>query len=775
MPGWYIHLDVARNAMKLLEKNAGAAAIFGSGGPNATELTEIATNNPAYVALGAIGPDIFFLLPDLTPPYTGLWGAANTIKDLYTWWDENFLGPYEETLGPILMKAADEVDAVTGGLASTLSEISFEAFRFFKDSVIVMIARSYDVFGLFGSGVSKGYDEQVFYWSDMLHYRKTYEFAAHLWKKAEVAKNDRFKAFALGWMSHLATDVTGHCFVNEKCGGPWRLHWQRHHLVENHMDAKVYDSEDRTRGRHDIYQMLSSAALHLWIAFKSDGTSYANFYDPLPGKPYPIGDDTDSILARRDIWDVDSVLPDDLGQFIADALKEVYNPVVMRTSDSKGACSDHPKIFDDALPGSGGYPDKGAIIGTYWWLFKYVKFTTTDYFKLLRPPEPEISFANLPFPSRPAFGDFDPSPGPDDDGWVDFLETLLSILAWIVYLAEVGTWPEAELISLFASAFTYPVRKLLYDNVELPLYNAWAALHWYLAMTGFTYPMQQEINIGITTLGVGVGDVWKNVQAALEDPSGLLDPKGALKPVPLGSEPSGSNSRPYPQDVVTDPPTLLTTIVHFLMKTPCASRTEEPSEFLRPWRWPESDNEGDLVQNELPAFRSVASPYRSKQDATVLMNSTPGDYNARNAFENAKSEFETIQLTLQHLPEETLGDPVDYTGYLVAKLTRDDLKPEEIANFNLDADREYGALCWDWARSSDFKATPDPYGDRSTEQERRVYHAPLRPGHGWCDQDLNVGEEPLPPLGSPDRPTMHDPLKPEPVRTRYIDREEKFQ
>src|SRR5947209_15501047 len=52
-------------------------------------------------------------------------------------------------------------------------------------------------------------------------------------------------AFALGWMSHLATDVAGHCFVNEKCGGPYRLHWQRHHLIENRSEEHTSELQSR--------------------------------------------------------------------------------------------------------------------------------------------------------------------------------------------------------------------------------------------------------------------------------------------------------------------------------------------------------------------------------------------------------------------------------------------------------------------------------------------------------------------------------------------------
>ena len=56
-----------------------------------------------------------------------------------------------------------------------------------------------------------------------------------------VADAETELAFALGWMTHCGTDVTGHPFTNAKCGGPFRLHWQRHHLVENHFDAAAYN------------------------------------------------------------------------------------------------------------------------------------------------------------------------------------------------------------------------------------------------------------------------------------------------------------------------------------------------------------------------------------------------------------------------------------------------------------------------------------------------------------------------------------------------------
>src|SRR4051812_24359509 len=55
MPGWYIHLDVARKTLGDLAKNAGARDLFAAHGPNADELSAIARAHPAYAALGAIG------------------------------------------------------------------------------------------------------------------------------------------------------------------------------------------------------------------------------------------------------------------------------------------------------------------------------------------------------------------------------------------------------------------------------------------------------------------------------------------------------------------------------------------------------------------------------------------------------------------------------------------------------------------------------------------------------------------------------------------------
>src|SRR5450759_564254 len=178
MPGWYIHMDVARKALDDLAANATAAPIFSSQGLSAAQVRNIARANPAYAALGAIGPDIFFLLPDYKPPVGQmLWKLASAIIELYTACDDNFLGPFESAMGPIGNNLADEENALTGGLKDTLETIFAEANSILHDFILKLILEQYDFFGLLSSGLQAGVDEQTFFWSDMFHYSETSRFA----------------------------------------------------------------------------------------------------------------------------------------------------------------------------------------------------------------------------------------------------------------------------------------------------------------------------------------------------------------------------------------------------------------------------------------------------------------------------------------------------------------------------------------------------------------------------------------------------------------------
>jgi hypothetical protein len=72
---------------------------------------------------------------------------------------------------------------------------------------------------------------------EFLRWHKSGQFAQSLWNNAAT---DNQKAFALGWMSHVAAAVTGEPFVNNIVGGPYRTHWWRNRLASNFVDAWTF-------------------------------------------------------------------------------------------------------------------------------------------------------------------------------------------------------------------------------------------------------------------------------------------------------------------------------------------------------------------------------------------------------------------------------------------------------------------------------------------------------------------------------------------------------
>jgi hypothetical protein len=81
----------------------------------------------------------------------------------------------------------------------------------------------------------------TWFWADVLHYWRSGRFVEKLVEEARERKNANLLAYAYGYVTHYVTDVVGHPYVNQVVGGPWRLYWQRHHLVENFIDAYVWD------------------------------------------------------------------------------------------------------------------------------------------------------------------------------------------------------------------------------------------------------------------------------------------------------------------------------------------------------------------------------------------------------------------------------------------------------------------------------------------------------------------------------------------------------
>lgn len=726
MPGWYIHMEAAKQAVDRL-RAGDVPPDFPGGAAAAQQLGEMAYQWRNYLAAGAIGPDIFFLLPDFKGT-TGnvLLHFVEWLREVWEWLDENFMEKWEKWAEPAITGAGDLLNQMSGQLLGELGQALQELSAAIQNAILDLLIKVWDWFGLLTSGVPQGFEESAYFWSDMFHYRKTSVFPQVLFKNAA---NDQQKAFALGWMSHCATDITGHPFVNAKCGGPYRLHWQRHHLIENHMDALVYDSQ---HGGMEPYGELDTSALHFRLAFRKrndapyNGAEDAPAYDYFAGfpayDPNPAGD-TD----REALWDLDTGdLPKELCELIIRTMKEVF-----------GDGSDAPRILTDDAPqfrdGTSGRPSVKAIQDTFWTLYHYVKYTSTGGYSPRKPPPPPVigDHSPPPFPGSESGVVDDETrgedPGEDDDDW-DLLDFLLAIFAWAAYIAELGVWLATLPAAVVADILTYPAREILYEYAVVPMWELYMASRKPLVMTGFLMPKHEEISRGLVELGVSPTGPLQQLASALASPTGT--PSGAI----AFDEPSGRANASaafgadpaFPRSIIEDTPTAIAQAVGYLSSNLFCGNPLQPSEFLSPWRYPLANNAGQT--NGWEPGLTHPGPYVQGQDARVLMNNAPGDGSARKDFETATTPAVTEQVSAAHLPADRhLGDSVDYTVYLIGKLAGG----KDVSDFNLDADRGYGHLCWEWDRRPNTPQTPGQSAPLNNAKYR--FDEPCTVPEGYCE------------------------------------------
>jgi hypothetical protein len=662
-----------------------------------------------YLTVGALAPDLFYLLPDFKAPVGGpLFGVAEWVLNVWRT-VEDALRPWDTYMGAVSANSAQLSSQLTGGLSEQLAQAMDAAAGIITNAMLTFGTRLTDVFGQLTSGPPQGFPESRYFWSDMLHYRRTYDLPRVMYERARKAEQaattdtERLdaqaqQAFALGWMSHCATDVTGHGFTNAKSGGPFHLHWQRHKVVENHFDSDVY----RTRfssGTH--YRTLGTSALHFRMAWRvrTDapyaGRSDAPAYDFFAGfPPYPLGGDPASEQTRSQHYSMaPATLPQHLVQLMSDAFTEVYENTAPDIT---------PKVLETSAP---GYSDNGrptaAAMQVMWQVaFRYAEMVYRGGFSFENPPPPSVINAH-PFPTPPG-GTAPGGNGRGADipvvGDLTVVDILLAIVAWVLYIGQIVEWLSTILPGLITDVATFPAREVLHYAVIAPLHSLKRASRRLLVMSGFLMPEPEEVDDALVTLGMPT-TYWRgSLKADLDDPSGF-----APLPAP-NSEPSGrrlstdewSADPAYPRDSSRDPFPLLDQIADNIGSKPIAwpaGMSQGYSEWVYPWRYPETDVQGNRLGWEAPLVH--AGPFVQGQKAPVLLDRTATDIAAAGAYEGARNPSATEGVSATFLPQDKhLGYPVDYTLYLIAKLT----SGAQLPGFNLDSDRGYGWLCWDWTR-----------------------------------------------------------------------------
>ncbi|MDQ1922279.1 zinc dependent phospholipase C family protein [Massilia pseudoviolaceinigra] len=665
MPGPYIHISAMRATAQALARGnfqpAASARIKPEWtGADTAELARIMQRHPNFASLGAIGPDLFFFLPDFRdqgpfPLSSALIGVLRVLEGLYDALDP-YIEKYERYLGPITENAAEELSRLTGGLSESVGNIAGELSGILITALENFVVTRLDLFEFFSLGLNKGFDEQAFLWSDMLHYRRTGQFARELWNQAarfeSQDQQDKARAYALGYMTHVGTDVTGHALVNAISGGPFRLHWQRHHLVENHMDAFRYLRDGTGPARGGQYPQLTESALYFDIAFReNDGAGVAR-------PTYPSGNTLRENWTRRRLLDIDSELADPIAKLLYETITAVYY--------KDGA---HPRILreDDGKPG------EDLIASSYRLLFTFLKMTTVDGFAHEPPPPPEL-FPNLQFPT---FNDPQASaPGAGDDDsswWDDLLDFILSIVKILLYIVQVAVYLATLPWAILADIATYPLRLGLYYALELPLFHLLKSFRAVLVMSGYLLPMDDEITVGLITVGMPDAQAFAGV---LNDVGNVLP--GFDTPV-LDLTPF--RDRLYP-------------------------RLHAEDDFKHPWQYP-ADRGVELAA-------TFAGPHPRRANPDVLFQNVGPDPEIRDALESAATPQAADAVGPILRANRHLGDAVGFSSYLIWLNSRQNPQPGgapvPLVDWNLDADRGYGYHTLDFARNLTAPGVDDPEG-----------------------------------------------------------------
>ena len=815
MPGHFTHIYTARRVAEFLQADrefpdwpqAGSALLK----HDPARCGEIMEKWEKFTAIGAIGPDLFYFSQD----YNGLplgplsdelmlalstyyffdaakeddWEPLLIILDqvnatlaallrflikLQKIW-QSFVDGWNQTIGPIVADINNLGDALTGGLLSEFGVVLDElklALKTIGEEELLTYA---DIFNKFDTCVQKGFDEKLFLWSDMSHYRRPSALCQAFVRQADALtahghteQGEQFLAFALGYMTHLGTDTVAHAFVNEQCGGPFRNHPQRHHLIEMHIDAWNY-FETRPDGRltpdpwghTETYPDASMSALWFAVQMTPEDPHGQQRPDPLPDDP----------AARKKALDVDGEMPDWMANSIVEAMMDCFqdpaeHPHIFQGDGFQSTIDDNmltnviekvtgsgpdqplPALLNDIAPKPPfpvreGFPLPWQVKTIYKIMITFYRLSYNGTWELEKPRKPDFiifppasDLSNLLQP--PDLSGIDPS-NPIDD----ICGAFIALFEWAIKTIGAAVKLLEDLIKMLASPISYPLRLGLYE-LAMMVWDIVMKTHEVLAHTGFISPhaeqfysdgelrLPAEIDVPLITLGGTVDAAFRAALAAAFDPLANLDKDQDA--IGTGHSVSDENYPYYP-------------VLRYR-----ADGSVEGFEFHRPWAWPsesrvEQPGKQDTIKTTptetynpvghgpdvfYKPLRPGPYPVGTQPDVFFRLDGEV-DSEARAGYEQAQTPFETDQLNKKHLNPELLqfsplGDPIPFSAYLIGQLAND---TGYSTQFNLDSDRAFAYLTWDWIRND-----PGPNGKgTATGILGLTYATPVEPpkdAPGWA-------------------------------------------
>ncbi len=843
MPAHFTHIYLAKQVAHHLLSDAQPNWTSGAATPYTAEYCgQIMTKWEKFTATGAIGPDLFYFSQDYAgkiavagvvgpvPPsdeimlalaiyYSMRTAAAEDWEPLLIILDEvssvlgalvrlliklekiwrDFIGMWASTIGPFVNAADAALDDLTGGLISQFQVGVQELKAALKLVVEQELLSVVDIFGSMDTCVEKGWSETSFIWGDMLHYRRTTLIAKNLIRQAEAlratdqAKCEQMLALAFGWLTHVGGDTIGHSFVNTQCGGPFRNHPTRHHLIENHIDAWNYH-QARAGGtlrpdpiaQNDQYPNLTSSGLAFAVQIPfGPGHSVHTKSEHRPGTP-PADQQS-----RKGALSTDGELPLWAANAIVEALIDTYDvdnpkeparpthPTVYQGSKFQSTIDENllglvaAKVFgskpagmlrDEIAPDPPryvpvGYPLPWQVQVCYRLMLTFYGLGYTGSWELDKPRKPNVVI--LP-PSSDVTNLLSP---PDFSGAssgnpvADLCDALKAFVDWAEKELDAALKLAGDLIKMLTSPGTYPIRLALYELAML-VWDVVCKTHEMLAHVGFVVPhgearyddgearyedrelrLANEIDVPLITLGGTVDATFRKALDDALDPMGNYDRNTGLivgHPVPDSRYPlyhvvryndqeqpdrDGDGTvkkveyrRPwaYPAKSPTttgyrDTPTEKLQVSAVIMTdVGTASLMANPSVVgqrdVRDPNLGSGVHPGTSNQKPSGAF-TISGPFPEgvTPDQVFFSTADVGDPSQRAQYEEAVAPQDTENLNWRYLQSPAqdvspLGGLVPFSAYLIDRVAND---PDYAVGFNLDSDRAYGYLTWDWHRYND--------------------------------------------------------------------------
>jgi len=473
-----------------------------------------------YACFGALGPDLLYFMLD-GGPWTQ--GAQNLVIRLLATKrafgrvvDEvgdlgrdaldaagtldpcNILGLIEDGVGEL----SDVLDLGMGILANGLKALATDGLGL-------------NLFSILTSPRQAGEPPSKWYWADHLHYERTGAFARNLLDLACL--DPRFKdhaplrAYALGYLTHVIGDVIGHPYVNQIVGGPYRLHRQRHTLVENFIDGwawrhthKAKEGDNGMTGRPFLDQVQPNEA-----ACGSANNAFFHrcrldeFLDVGPGQGFLPGveslmddfaealDSVDDLMFRSDV-------PEIRDEAMFDRWTELFLAALRQTYDAE---PDRPKL----LAGD-GYPTKQDLATAYATALMILGSQTGEAIE--EPEFPDLSgvedaakkFLDDLLAALEAALDALSLPVPDISGSFS-LEALFSALVdWVKAVFEAALAIIAGVLDLLRSlcqlgtAITGAIILIAFYFIKKALWAAWSALRRILELRAYDQPLPDTVD-----------------------------------------------------------------------------------------------------------------------------------------------------------------------------------------------------------------------------------------------------------------------------------------